>query len=164
MGISSKVYTQKTLRSRKFSFYLNAIILLGLVVFFLFIAGQNVYYETLRRNPNDELITATATSIQHHCSKGGCWYDSYGYYTIDGHKEQNVEVADHDTYSFMGTLSVIVDPNVPRFAMNPYYDPYPTQAKIFATFALGTFALNAFIFVARRRAMKKYAADSNVHS
>jgi hypothetical protein len=154
MVVFKRVSWQNSTRFRKLSFYIYTIFLFSLILFFIVIVGQNIYYEKLRKDPNNELVTATAISTEHECSKGGCWYNSYGYYTIDGLKEQNVEVIDHYRYPFTGTVSILVNKNAPRLAMNPYHDPYPLKIETFAAFAVVALGLNIFNIARYRRLIK----------
>jgi hypothetical protein len=157
-----KVFTrnpaQRSLRSLKIGSYVNIIFLFLLTGFMVYLCGQNIYYETLRRDPADIQLAATATSTQHECSKGGCWYDSYGYYTINGTKEDNVQVLDHWPYPLTGPLSVLVNPKHPRFAMNPDTDPYPKDALLFAGLAVLVLGSGIVSTVIWHRAMNRYKA------
>jgi hypothetical protein len=146
----------RSMRSLRIGAYVNIAFLFCLTAFMLYLCGQNIYYETLRRDPADIQLAATATSTQHSCSKGGCWYDSYGYYTVNGVKEDNVQVLDHWPYPLTGPLSVLINPKHPRFAMNPNMDPYPKDAILFAVLALVVAGSGIVSTVMWRRAMSKY--------
>jgi hypothetical protein len=144
-------YARYTAAGTRFRWYLVFVSLV--VIFWVALAVQGVRHELLSRSPDNQTISAIATSTRHVCTKGGCYYESYGHYTIDGQYEDNVKLGAWN-YPMTGQIGVRVNPTEPRFAMDLYQQSYLPQIIIpaaLATFFLGLEILLFCLFKQRGR-------------
>ena len=149
------------LRSAKFRFGAYLVTTSLLVVFFAWLSVNALIDNHYRNDPATQTITATVTSTKQDCTRSGCYYDSYGTYSITGTREQNVKVVSLANMPVTGQVPILVNPRRTLLAMSYYSNPYPGQAIAFGSLASFFVLWNGFLyFVLYRWAMRRFVTPA----
>ncbi|MEO8785064.1 MAG: hypothetical protein ABI221_01950 [Candidatus Saccharimonadales bacterium] len=133
-----------------------------IILLFIGIAANAAVNNHYRNDPGTQAVMATVKSTKQDCTKSGCYYDSYGNYSVYGIPQTNIKVSWLDKQPVSGQVLVLVNPKRPSKPMPYDYNPYPEEIVASLAVAAVVLAWNSFMyFVLYRRTKKKLLAQIN---